>query len=382
MGAFGKMHQNYSKRDLAAREWKKKGGKVAGYVCNDVPEEMILAAGLFPYRISGNPDSGTETADRYAEVSYEPDVRSMFNMLLTGQYDFLDFLIIPHSRYSVLQMYYHLQNVREIEPSMKLPDFYLLDTLHTKFWQTGQYVRDRMLDLKKKLEEWSGQEITNEKLSRAIATVNKNRALLKKVADLRGEVPSRISGMEALQIIGSSMLMPKEEHNKLLAQFLAEVDRLPARNGMRLFAMGSPLDNLQFYDIAESTGVTIVGEDSCWGNGHAGDPIEASLDPVEAIAEWYHLKVPCSRMDSISRRVENTVQRVLEAGAQGVIFFFLEWDTAPAWEYPDQKKALEDRGIATISFEMQKYRFSDNDREHIKGRLEEFVRSIGKANNG
>jgi len=31
------MQKHYERRDLAARMWKDKGGKVVGYVSNDVP---------------------------------------------------------------------------------------------------------------------------------------------------------------------------------------------------------------------------------------------------------------------------------------------------------------------------------------------------------
>jgi len=377
MGVLEMMQKHYQQRDLAAREWKEKGGKVAGYLCNDVPEEMILAAGLFPLRISGDPWGGTEVADKYTEPFYQPDVRSMFNMLLTGRYDFLDFLIIPHSRDAVLALYYHLSKVQQIDPALKLPDLYLFDILHTRFWLTGLYIRDRVRELRKKLEEWSGKEISDKSLSRAMAIGNENKMLLKKVAALRAAEPPRISGVEALQIIGSSMFMLKEEHNKLLRQFLKGAERLPAKDGVRLFVEGSPIDNLQFYEVVESGKATIVGEDNCWGNRYSDDPVDQSLDPLEAIAERYHLKSPCPRMHSLERRVEYCRRSAVEAKAQGVIFFFLEWDNAPAWEYPDQKKALEEKGIATLCFEMQKYLLSDIDKKQIKTSLEQFVAAIG-----
>ena len=164
MTPFETMQEHYQQRDLAAREWKKKGGKVVGYFCDKVPEEMILAAGFFPIRISGDPWGGTEAADKYTEPFYEGFVRSMFNMLLTGRYDFLDFLIIPHSRDTIVTLYGILLELPGLTPELKLPDFYLFETLHTWLWLTDLYNRDRIRDLKKKLEEWSGKEISNEAL--------------------------------------------------------------------------------------------------------------------------------------------------------------------------------------------------------------------------
>ena len=378
MGVLEIMRKHYQQRDLAAREWKDQGGKVAGYFCDNVPEEIILAAGFFPFRISGDPRGGTELADRYTEPFYQPDVRSMLNMLLSGWYDFLDFLIIPNSRDAVLALYYHLDKIQQIDPNLKLPELYLFDIPRTRFWLSSLYTRDRVRELARKLEKLSGEEISNKSLSRAIATGNENKMLLKKVAALRAAEPPRISGVEALQIIGSSMFMLKEEHNKLLRQFLKETDGLPVTDGVRLFVEGSPIDNLQLYELVESCNATIVGEDNCWGNRYSDDPIDLSPDPLEAIAERYHLKSLCPRMHFMDRRTDYCLRSAVEAKAQGALFFFLEWDNAPAWEYPDQKKALEEKGIPTICFEMQKYLLSDTDKEQIKNSLERFIESIGK----
>jgi benzoyl-CoA reductase/2-hydroxyglutaryl-CoA dehydratase subunit BcrC/BadD/HgdB len=302
----------------------------------------------------------------------------MFNMLLSGQYDFLDFLIIPNSRDAILALYYHLGKVQQIEPALKLPEVYLFDMPRTRFWLSSFYMRDRVRELKKKLEEWSGKEISNESLSRAIAIGNENKMLLKKVATFRATEPPCISGVEALQIIGSSMFMLKEEHNKLLRQFLKEADGLSVKDGVRLFVEGSPIDNLQFYELVESCKAIIVGEDNCWGNRYSDDPIELSLDPLEAVAERYHLKSACPRMHFMDERVDYCLQGAVQAKAQGVLFFFLEWDNAPAWEYPDQKKALEKSCISTLCFEMQKYLPSDTDKKQTKTALERFIEAINR----
>jgi benzoyl-CoA reductase/2-hydroxyglutaryl-CoA dehydratase subunit BcrC/BadD/HgdB len=50
--AFETTQRHYQQRNLAALEWKDKGGEVIGYFCDNVPEEVIMAAGFFPLRIS------------------------------------------------------------------------------------------------------------------------------------------------------------------------------------------------------------------------------------------------------------------------------------------------------------------------------------------
>lgn len=376
MESFETMQKHYHQRDLAAKECKNSGGKIVGYISDNIPVEMIIAADLFPFRISGDPLGTTEVGDKYMEYFFDPMVRSQFSMLLAGKYDFLDFLIIPHSNDSVFKLYYYLKEAKRIDPSLNIPESYLFDMLYTRWWLTSLYNRDRVQDLKKKLEELSEKEISNESLSRAIAIVNENRMLQKKVADLRKEDQPRISGVEALQIIGSSMFMLKEEHNRLLKEFLSKADQLPSKDGVRLLIEGSPMDNLQFYEIVESCNATIVTEGHCWGNRYSDDPVDTSIDPLEAITAKYHLMSPSPRIYPKPRGEEYCLRAAKEANVQGAIFFFLEWDDMPAWEYPEHKKALEDNAIPTLCFRMQKYLLSGAAK--LKSEIRAFIQSIKK----
>jgi len=375
--AFEEMQKHYRQRDLAAREWQAKGGKVAGYFCDSVPEEMVLAAGLFPIRISGDPHGGTDVARKHVLarfVNREDFVHSMFDMLLTGRYDFLDFLVIPHARDSIHRLYQVMVVLKESKPALKLPALFFLDSVHTTFFSAGFYNRDRMLELKNQLEEWSAKEITNEALSRAIAITNESKVLLKKVASLRAAAPPRISGVEALQIIGSSMFMLKEEHNKLLKQFLEGADKLPARDGARLFVDGSPLDNLQLYEIIESCKATVVAEDNCWGNRYSDVTVDTSLDPLEAIVDRYHNKSPCPRMYPMSRLIEYCLRSAVDAKAHGAICHVFKHDVAEAWTSPDKIKALEEKGIYTLPLKDQPYLISEPG--PLKASIEKFVGAI------
>ncbi len=366
----------FSQRDIAARKWKAKGGKVVGYISDDVPDEMILAAGFFPFRMSGDPASGTQEADKYSEYFVDPSVRSILNMLLTGKYDFLDFMIIPHHSDAVLKLYHQLWWIHRINPAITFPPIYLFDVLHTSLLTTALYVRDRLTELKKQLEEWSGNKITNDTLSMAIATGNKNRALLNKIAALRVMEKPLISGVEALQIIGTSTFMLKEEHNNLLIQLLNGSENLAGIDGTRIFIEGSDLDNLQFYELVESCNAIIVAEDSNWGNRYFEDPVDESMDPMEALADRYHARPSRFRTQSSDQRVQYCTQKSVSAGAQGVIFYLLEWDPAPAWDQPDQKNALEEKGISSLYFSDQKYLLSDSDKALLKTDVERFIRTI------
>jgi len=168
--------------------------------------------------------------------------------------------------------------------------------------------------------------------------------------------------------------MPKEEHNKLLGEFLKEADNLPAHNGVRLFVSGSPLDNLQLYEIIEAGPATVVGEDHCWGNRSADVPIDTTLDPLEAIIDRYHFKPPCSRMFPMKRREEYCLSGVERAGAQGVIFYVFKHDGAEAWSIPGKAKVLKEKGVPDLILKNQPYLISEP--EQVKADIDAFIKSV------
>jgi benzoyl-CoA reductase/2-hydroxyglutaryl-CoA dehydratase subunit BcrC/BadD/HgdB len=229
--ALALLKEHYQNRDRAARDWKEKGGKVVGYRCDNVPEEMISAAGFLPYRLSGDPHVGRDAVERYVQPFALPFsarnqrqgfVEAILNMLLTGTFDFLDFLIVPHTRKAIQALYRELTLVGQAHPELPLPRVEFLDRAYTPFYASEVFNRLRLLELKARLEEWSGRTITPGALVGAIEVTNESRALLLQLAELRRARPSLLSGVDALRIIGPSAWMLKEDYNRLLRRFLTE----------------------------------------------------------------------------------------------------------------------------------------------------------------
>jgi benzoyl-CoA reductase/2-hydroxyglutaryl-CoA dehydratase subunit BcrC/BadD/HgdB len=309
----------------------------------------------------------------YPQVAF---VETMMNKLLTGKYDFLDYLVIPHARDQIWRLWTQLHFVAELDPQIKLPEIYYYDNLHTTFYTSSVYNRDRAIEFKKQLEKWSGKKITDKKLKIAIAETNENKKLLKEIAVLRAADPPRISGLEALQIIGTSMLMTKEGHNQLLKDYLKDAGSFPAKNGVRLFVESSPLDNLQFYEIIESCGAVVVAEDNCWGNRHSDVPISQTINPFESIVDRYLKKSPCPRMFPLQKRIDYCVQKVVESKAQGVLFHIYVGDNLQAWETPEEIKALKAKGIPVVYLKKQPYLLSEAAKEDLRIKIKDFIRTL------
>ncbi|HLZ24602.1 MAG TPA: 2-hydroxyacyl-CoA dehydratase family protein [Ktedonobacterales bacterium] len=383
MSALEELQQHYRHRDQAARAWKSGGGRVVGYLCDNVPEELILAAGFLPYRLSGAPAFATEPLERYVQPFAAPFsarnrgvgfVDAILAMLLSGQFDFLDYLIVPHTRKAIQAFYRELTLAKQSDASLRLPELFYLDRAYTPFYAAEVFNRQSLVELRAQLESWSGHELGATALADAIETTNISRSLLRRIAELRSADPPRISGVNALQMIGASFFMDKREHNQLLQAFIDEAPADGLSGRPRLFVGGSPLDNLSFYELVESCGAVIVAEDHCWGNRCGEFQADTSLPAFEALADRYHRKPACSIEFPMARVLERCAGRASAARVNGAIFFVMEGDGVHIWDTPQEVAALEHDGVPCLVLNRQPYRLDDA--EALRARLTEFTGTL------
>jgi benzoyl-CoA reductase/2-hydroxyglutaryl-CoA dehydratase subunit BcrC/BadD/HgdB len=385
--ALEALRDHYRHRDRAARAWKRAGGRVVGYLCDNVPEELVLAAGAYPYRLSARPGVGTRAIEQYVQVFAAPfSARNRgvgfsdatLNMLLEGEYDFVDLLVVPHTRKTIQALYRDLQLAGAANAELRLPELYFLDRAYSPFYTSEVFNRARVLDLKSALEKWSGRSIADSALSEAIHLTNVRRGLLQQLARVRADNPPAISGVDALQVLGAAAFLHPREFNPLLQQLL---DGIGPDTGCtaspRLFLGGSPMDHLQFYALIEACGATIVAEDHCWGNRSAEEPIDEHMLPLEAIADRYHRRPACSIEFPIQKVVARCTGRATSARVDGAIFTVFEGDGVHVWDTPDEIEALRERGIASLYLKQQPYSIVDP--TPLRATIGEFLASLGSA---
>jgi benzoyl-CoA reductase/2-hydroxyglutaryl-CoA dehydratase subunit BcrC/BadD/HgdB len=382
MTALETFRLHYNDRDRAARQWKAAGGRVVGYVADNVPEELIAAAGFLPYRLSGDPDAGFDALQQYLFPFYPKYttsfrqlelefVNSIMQLLFAGRYDFVDYLVVPNARKAILSIHAHLREAKAFYPDLNLPETYVLDRTMTGYFDAAVFNRRKIVQLKAQLEAWSGKAIGDGDLSRAIALGNEGRALLQQVVAMRAE--AKISGVDALAIFGSSKLMPCKQHNDLLREFLASAQQFASRPGPRLFVGGSPLDNSELYALIESCGATIVGENHYWGNRCSEHPIRDDVAPLDAIADRHH-KVPTDIQYPLSASIDQCAVRAAASKAQGAVFNVYRLDDHQGWDAPDEMRALKEQGIPSLYLAEQPYKISEPDA--LRRRIGEFVASL------
>ncbi len=357
-----------STRHEVARNWKSQNKRVVGWTCTYTPEEIIYAADILPVRILGSSES-TRLADAYCPGNMCSFCRSCFDLALKGDYDYLDGYVASNScdnRGKIYDLWRH---------HVQLPYTYLMNTPHTNTEEAHDFFYDELVRFRESLEKAFGPSISDQSLRKAVKVYNENRTLLKRVYGLRMENLPLISGVEALEIVLSSMLTPKDEHNKLLNRLLREVsDRSdPPKGGVRLLVSGSVMDDAELLRIVEAAGGSVVADDLCTGSRYFWDLVDSDAEPLRVIARRYLDKVPCPFTYQSEDRFKHVMDMAKRYGAEGAIIFVLKFCDTHMFDAPLLKEELELSGLPVLYLEWE---HAMTGIAQLRTRIEAFIEMI------
>ena len=301
------------------RRWKEKGGKVIGYHGCYVPEEVIHAAGMLPYRMRATGSTSSEFGDLYASSTTCTYCRHCLDQAMRGEYKFLDGLVTFHGcdhlgrtfdawRYGKVATPYSPFYLRLLDIPFKI--------------ESVEWMRVQMDRFKQSLEEHFHVTITDEALRQSIKTYNEQRRLLRSLYELRKKEAPPITGAEALGIAIASTSMPVEEFNQLLKQLLHEVGE---RDGFsdysaRLLLVGGTLENPAYIRLIEELGGLVVTDALCVGLRHFWDLVDEDSEPLAALARRYlERSISCPRMVDYQARLKFVSDLAKEFKVDGII---------------------------------------------------------------
>jgi benzoyl-CoA reductase subunit C len=354
------------------QSWKKGGGRVVGFVCGYVPEEIIHAAGLLPYRMEARGQSETSLADVYLHRFNCTFSRCLLQAGLSGEYDFLDGFCLLNGCEQIRRLY-------EIWDRHLNTDYLYMVTVPHSVNDVGfDWYKEEVFNFKEKLTNDFAVRCLPDDLKNSIAVYNQSRRLIDELYELRKTESVPISGAESLKILLSAGIMPRERFNELLAEAL---DEIKSRAGVddyraRIMVGGSAVDDAALIDMIEGLGGMVVSDTLCFGARHFMNPVTEDGDPLEAIAQRYYNHNPCPRMmGEFKNRRDFTKQMATDAKADGVILNKIVFCDNHAVESTMIAEELEPDGIPTLVLERE-YMLSDVGR--LKTRIEAFMERIAR----
>ena len=370
---FARLYDVYQHRDEAALAYKKAGGKVLAKLGFDVPDELVLAAGMMPVQVYADPDKELVNTNKILEFAFDPVVRKQFEKMIDGTYkEVADYLAVSNSTDVFIRIFLYLREMIRSMPEMPVPPTTFIDMLFTRN-RMHQERNELIFGLfRKQLEDWSGKPVTDEAIKTAAEICNANRAALRKIGELRHGDEVRVSGTEALVIIGSGFFMDKKEHTELVEKLAEEAAEWPVITGKRVFVTGSVHEDLLVYDMIEKAGGVVVAEDHDWGDRSYERDYNMAYPPIRAIVDRYMLRSYSSKKAFVTQRVQALNEEVASAKADAVLFYTNIYEDSASWDYPSQKKSLDDQGIPNACFSKMLYPASDN--EGLAENIAEFIR--------
>jgi benzoyl-CoA reductase subunit C len=279
MDKFKELVEN---RHEYARAWKRRtGGKVLGYFETYMPEEIVYAAGVLPVRILARhePDN---ISDKWIYASCYP-VKDMVNQLLKGRYDYVDGLVNVEGCQWMFNAFEVASNNRKdwFSHYLFLPDY-------TDAASSKDVLRSELDVYKQKIEEWTGNTVTNEALDHAIDVYNTNRRLLRRICELRRANRPVILGSEMMNIAFASQVMDKAEINDILEKFIPELeDREPYKDRIRLMLIGSETHDAKLEELVESLGGNVVIDELDNGASYYWNDVNLQKDRLMALSLRY-----------------------------------------------------------------------------------------------
>lgn len=345
-----KFKEWYEGRHEYAKEWKKRtGGKVLGYFCTYVPEEILYAADVLPVRILGSHEP-QDVTEPHIFGMYCPFCRDCLAQGLKGKYDYLDGLMIAQSCLHIRQAFTSWKMHIPIEFSYYMPMPHHLQSKRSLPYLTGELEK-----FKQAVEEWTGKKITEEALKEGIDIMNQSRQLSRDLYEIRKEEDPHISGLDSMYAVVASQMVDKREHNKILQEVMAALPERKLADGspVRLMILGSEDDDTEFVAMVESLGAIFVVDDHCTGSRYFWNKVESNGDLLESIAARYVDRVPCPTKDWPERnRLEHIKTLAKEWNVQGAIVIQQKFCDPHELDIPAIMKNLKEVGIPSQFLEL------------------------------
>jgi benzoyl-CoA reductase/2-hydroxyglutaryl-CoA dehydratase subunit BcrC/BadD/HgdB len=287
-----------------ARAAKAAGRPIVGILCEYTPREIILAGGAVPVCLCGGSAETIPAAETQLPANLCPLIKSTYGYHVEGSNPFLemaDLIVAETTCDGKKKMYELLAETRPVyvlELPQKVDDSDALEHWRAELRKFRTFLEQR----------WA-VEITDDCIRKAIAVMNEERSLRRRLASLMGADNPPLTGRQLLDLKSSISGIPADfEQYKRAYDLLNE--KMPCCGSeprVRVLMTGVPMAHgaERVLEIIEDSGGLVVAMETCSGLKPILDDVDPGVaDPIDALADkYFHL--PCSVMTLNDRRLES-----------------------------------------------------------------------------
>lgn len=361
-------------------EAQKQGKKVFGTFCVYVPDEVVVAADGIVTGLCGGSQFWVPDGEKVLPKSTCPLIKASVGARLGKTCPF----------FRIADMYVGETTCDGKKKAWEIlgkdVPMYIMDMPQMKRAKDIEKWTGEIKDFAKKVEEFTGNSITPEKLNGAIKIINEKRKALKRVYEARKADKLPISGKDVLLMMQIAFFddpvrcaqMANRLADELEQRIKDGVSVFPAGT-KRILLTGTPMaiPNWKLHHIIETSGAAVVCEETCTGTRyfeHLVDETKTRLDEqYRAIAERY-MNINCACFTPNEGRIDDIIRLAKEYKVDGVIDLNLKFCCLYDTEGYTVEKALKEANIPVLGIETD---YTDEDAEQLRTRIQAFVEMLG-----
>ena len=352
------------------RAWRDKGGKVLGHFQVYFPEEIAHAAEMLPVKMRGGNIQPDKADSRFGSYLCSI-IKTSLELALSDKIKLDAFVTHP-----ICDAARNLGAIWGRNYDYPCEILYLPQNPNSA--ASAEYLRGEYDRLQRRIESVAGFEISDEALRHSIEVFNLNRALMRELYEIKRQSPEKIAAEDAYALVALAGILPREEHNELLAYVLPMIRESAAKqeDRIRIVFEGAFCEQPPF-DMVRSIGRSayVVDDDFMIGLRWILSDVRPGKEPLRDLAGAYIDDSSYSPVqhDLRKRKEAMLVERVRAANADAVIVTAAKMCEPGLEEQVAYIHGLEKEGIPFFVSEFEENQSSFSD---LELQLETFTENL------
>jgi benzoyl-CoA reductase subunit C len=221
----------------------------------------------------------------------------------------------------------------------------------------GRFYVQELEVLREDLGKLAGREITDAMLNASIAVYNDNRAAIRELYRYRAAKPWQAPTSEVYLVLRAGMVLPPEEHTRLVREYIAAAEALPRpkRDNARVVINGTFCEQppLALIKSIEMSGCYVVDDDFMLVGRWLLDDVPANGKPLEELSKAFLHRSATTAAKYDEKREQKgqfLLKQVKTFGAEGVIFAAPSFCDPALLERPMLQDVLSQHKIPHTAF--------------------------------
>ncbi len=368
---------------------KKSGQKTIGWLCTYVPEEIIIACGFTPFRITGNKKA--KKSEGYFPINFCPYVKSAMEEIMELKNDLAG--VVFTNSCDGMRRFYDI--TKEYIPD--LPAF-MLDVPRNKNELALKHFKGNLAGMMKFLDDIQDRKSNEKDLMEAIDVCNEKRALLKKLQNLFKNPPGNIKTGTYFRLVRLSMTEEPIAFIDELKGFLNGNNnnaKSTQGNLPGIMIVGNFIEEEELWNIFDELNCSITTEDLCSASRYFEDiykseefaavtgskyyvdlknkPASDMDSLLLDISLRYLFKPQCMRMSNLGLKVDEIKSSIEKNSVKGLIFISQKFCDNTLLFYPLLRQYLNDIKVPSLFLEIEHNNLTAG---QIKTRIQAFIEII------